>query len=90
MTLLFLLGKSRCWGQVVVLELSTSCTTEPQAEPGKGCEVSNTSLNMLPEKAPPAAKSLLPHAVALLSATPAPVGRGRGDEVMWGVGCTTA
>lgn len=57
-----------------------SCTAEPQAEPGKGCEVNNTLL----EEASPAGKSLLSHAVALLSATLVLVRRGSGDKVMWG------
>lgn len=57
-----------------------SCTAEPQAEPGKGCEVSETLL----EKASPAGKSLLSQAVALLSAILALVLWGSGDEVMWG------
>lgn len=61
-----------------------SCTAEPQAEPGKECEVNNTLL----EKASPAGKSLLSHAVALLSATLALVRWG--TKLCGGVGHTIA
>lgn len=61
-----------------------SCTAEPQAEPGKRYEADNTLL----EKPSPAEKSLLPRAVALLSAIPALVWRGSRGRVMWGPSCT--
>lgn len=42
---LFLPGKSRCRvGSSCGAVYEKSCTAEPQAEPGKGCEVNNTSL----------------------------------------------